>query len=60
MCEAGLSSAGGQLGDNLVTSRPESSLLSLPDSRAVRHSLHAEPERERERAGRREGGQKRS
>ena len=59
-----LSCAEEQLGDNLVTSQPESGLLSLPDSRAVRHSLHAEPvkrererERERERAERREGGQ---
>ena len=49
VCVAGLSTAEGRLGDNLVTSQPESSLLSLSDSRAVRHSSQAEPERERER-----------
>lgn len=55
------SSAEGQLGDNLMTSQPESGLLSLPNSRPVRHSLHAKPARERKRerarAGSREGGQ---
>lgn len=39
VCVAGLSFAG-QLGDNLVTSQAESSLLSSTDSRAVRHILH--------------------
>lgn len=48
MRAAGLSCAEGQLGDNLMTSQPESGLLSLPDSRAVRHSLHAQPAREKE------------
>ena len=39
-----------------MTSQPESGLLSLPDSRAVRHSLHAEPARERVSESRKDRG----